>query len=89
MKSLYKQWESEIRNYLVNSNLNPDSGKERMTAEGVFDGVKQLLLLDATIDESSHIDFADETPLPVVLMVEEVGGKLVFTQTEYTKTYFS
>ncbi|MGI5825232.1 MAG: hypothetical protein ACOX7J_06635 [Bacillota bacterium] len=89
MINLFEKWKPEIHKYFVANNLEFSKVIGCGVAMGEFDGVKTLLLLDATPDENSHLGLLDDTPAPLLLMVEEKDGELVFTETELTRQYFS
>lgn len=85
MCKLFDDWSKEIRSYCERNALNFEKARALSQCWG-----KDFLALQHYDPNSEHakLGLLDETPMPVVLMIEkEADGSLKFTQTEYTRQY--
>ncbi|MDD6488766.1 MAG: hypothetical protein PUG48_02990 [Clostridia bacterium] len=82
MGNRFDEWSNEIKDYCQKNNLDFDKAKKLSQGWG-----KDFLALQFH-DESKGVNgLLDETPMPIVLIVEKKDNNLVFTQTENTKKY--
>lgn len=82
MSNRFEEWSNEIKCYCQKNNLDFDKAKKLSQSWG-----KDFLLLQFH-DESKGVNgLLDETPMPVVLIIEKKDNNLIFTQTEHTKKY--
>ncbi len=85
MCKLFNDWESEIKEYCLNNNLNYDKARHMAKSWGKNDIALQY------IDKSLGLNgLLDDTPAPVVLWIKrQTDGTISFEQTEYTRKYLS
>ena len=82
MASFYNKQKSEIKEY-CERNMLDFSKLERMGR--CFSG--SVLYFQYYDKEYGKYGLRDETPAPVVLIIREQSGNLIFEQTENTKEY--
>lgn len=82
MCKLFEEWSNEIKSYCQKNNLDFDKAKKLSQCWN-----KDTLILQF-YDESKGVNgLLDETPMPIVLIIEKKDNNLIFTQTEHTKKY--
>lgn len=80
----YKNYINEIKEYCDCNRLDFSKLKGMVKGCGAED-----IIFQYHDPEKGKKGLLDETPMPVVLWVKRVRGKLVFEQTEHTKKYLS
>ena len=85
MLAKFEEWKEAIRKYCSENNLDFAKACKTVRAWG-----PQLLVLQVVDPNAQEPDGLNtENPLPAVLIVRNVDGKLHFEQTKYTKMYLS
>lgn len=82
MCKLFDDWSNDIRNYCRDNNLDFEKAKNLSQCWG-----SNFLALQYHDENKQTKGLLDETPMPVVLVIEKKDSNLVFTQTEYTAKY--
>ena len=82
MCKLFDDWSIEVENYCQNNGLNFEKAKKLSQCWS-----KNDLILQYYDDTKKSNGLLDETPMPVVLIIEKTQKGLVFTETEYTEKY--
>ncbi len=84
MCKLFDDWSNEIRSYCESNGLQFEKAK---TLSQCWN--KDTLVLQYHDPEKGKNGLLDETPMPLVLVIKQENGGLLFSQTEHTKTYLS
>lgn len=82
MCGLFEDWKQEIIEYCEQNGLSFDKVREMAQAWG-----KDELLLQYHDPQKGNKGLLDETPAPIVLIMQIKDGTPVFIQTEYTKKH--
>lgn len=78
----YRKYVNEIKEYCDGNCLDFSKLKKMVKGCGAED-----IIFQYHDPEKGKNGLLDETPMPVVLWVKRINGKLVFEQTEHTKRY--
>lgn len=84
MCKLFDDWTNDIKEYCQKNNLDFEKAKSLSQCWG--SNFLALQFHDVTKGKNGLLD---ETPMPLVLLIEKKSNGLVFTQTEYTKKYLN
>lgn len=85
MCKLFDDWSNEIRSYCRSNNLSYEKAEKLSQCWG-----ENFLALQHYDPEKGNAGLLDETPMPIVLMIQKKpDGTLSFEQTEYTKRYLA
>lgn len=82
MRSLFDIYEQEIRQYCKDNGLDFSKAEEMGHCWG-----KTRLVIQYVDPAKGEKGLWDETPAPVVLIMEIIDGKPHFEQTQYTQLY--
>ncbi len=82
MCKLFDDWSIEIENYCQNNGLDFEKANKLSKCWG-----KDFIALQFHDSTKGTKGLLDETPMPVVLIIEKTQKGLVFTKTEYTEKY--
>ncbi|MBQ8134692.1 MAG: hypothetical protein IJ192_09865 [Clostridia bacterium] len=82
MCKLFDEWSNDIRRFCLNNNYDFEKAKKLSQSWG-----KDMLVLQYYDPEKGKNGLLDETPMPLVLLIQKTDTGLVFEQTEYTKKY--
>ena len=83
MCKLFDDWSDEIRNYCNENNFSFEKAKSLSQCWG-----SNFLALQYYEPEKGKNGLLDETPMPLVLMIQRKSdGTLSFEQTEHTEKY--
>lgn len=84
MCKLFEDWSSQIETYCTENGLSFEKAKNLSKCWG-----KNDLALQYYDPEKGKMGLLDETPMPLVLLITQTAGGLVFEQTEHTRKYLS
>ena len=76
MCKLFDDWSNDIKNYCQKNNLDFEKAKKLSQCWG-----NNFLALQYHDEKKQTKGLLDETPMPIVLMIEKKNSNLVFTQT--------
>ena len=84
----FEDWKTNIADYCK------DNGLSFEKAQGMVKASNHDTLLLQHFDPNQDsvrrgLGLRDETPMPLVLIVKNRGGRLEFSQTEHTRKYLS
>lgn len=83
MCKLFDDWSNEIRSYCQKNNLSYEKAKKLSQCWG-----NDFLALQHYDPEKGKTGLLDETPMPLVLLIQKKpDGTLSFEQTEHTRRY--
>ena len=84
----FEEWKADISHYCRNNDLSFEKAQRMVKSSN-----RDTLLLqhfDRNQDSVKRgLGLRDETPMPLVLIVRNCGGRLEFSQTEHTRKYLS
>jgi hypothetical protein len=84
MCKLFSEWESDIKKYCADNDLNFAKAKQCGQCWR-----PDFLMLQHVDKEKGIRGLRDETPAPVVLTIRKNNNSLIFEQTEYTRRYLA
>ena len=82
MRSLFDVYEQEIKQYCNDNGLDFSKAEEMGHCWG-----KTRLVIQYVDEEAGEKGLLDETPAPVVLIMNVIDGQPQFEQTQYTQLY--
>lgn len=82
MCKFFDDWSTDIKDYCQNNNLDFEKAKKLSRCWG-----NNFLVLQYHDKNKQTKGLLDETPMPIVLVIEKKNSSLIFTQTEHTKKY--
>lgn len=80
----FDEWSNEIERYCASNGFDFEKAKKLSKCWG-----KNDLILQYYDPEKGKKGLLDETPMPVVLWITQIGDRLEFEQTEHTKKYLA
>lgn len=88
MRSLFEEWQNEIKAYCIKNNLSFEKAERMSKSQSKNDLALQYFNPESE-SVKKGLGLLDETPMPVVLWITKNGDSLRFEQTEYTHKYLS
>ena len=82
MCKLFDEWENEIKKFCDENMLDFNKAKSMSQSWG-----KEHLALAYFDKSKGSKGLLDDTPMPMVLLIQKTPDGLTFEQTEYTKQY--
>lgn len=82
MCKLFDDWSASIKEYCDKNDFDYEKAKSMSQCWG-----RDILALQYYDPEKGKNGLLDETPMPLVLLIEKTPDGLIFKQTEHTKKY--